>query len=205
MQKIKIDSIEDCDITNVYDIEVEDAHHYILENNVISHNSGPAYANSCTLELSKAQYKQGDDVIGGIFTAKALKNRLAREKTKVKFKINFKTGLQKYSGLDLVAVELGWLILPERARTYRVNIGGKIPEECQGKTKEAKDAFKEWLSTLPAEPKSKIEDGVDEEFWENFLQSGFADELRNLFKYGADFNDGELDFTEDISEDLDKD
>jgi len=202
MQKIKIDSIEQCDIADVYDIEVEDAHHYILENDVISHNSGPAYANSCTLELSKAQYKKGDDVIGGIFTSKAIKNRLAREKTKVKFKINFETGLQRYSGLDLIAVLNEWLILPDRARTYRVNIGGKVPENCQGKTKEAKEAYKEWMLTLPSVPKNTVEDGVDGEFWEDFLDKGFDEVLSNTFKYGGEF-DELLDFSNEIPEDDD--
>lgn len=160
--------------------------------NVTAGGSGPAYANSCTLELSKAQYKKGDNVIGGIFTAKAMKNRLAREKTKVKFKINFETGLQRYSGLDLIAVELGWLILPSRARTYRINYGGVVPEGGQ---------TKEWLESLPSASKATVEDGKDSEFWEEFLDNGFDKVLCETFKYGGEF-DGELDFSDEVPEDM---
>ncbi len=186
---------------DVYDIEVEDAHHYILENGLVSHNSGPAYANSCTLELTKAQLKRGDDVVGGIFTSKATKNRLAREKTKVKFKISFEHGMARYSGLDIAAESTNWLILPERARSYRVNIGGVIPPECKGKTKDAKVALKTWLETLPQVSKNIIEDGTDGEFWDDFLDKGFENVLKDMFKYG----DGDflLDLSGDVQEDLD--
>ena len=166
----------------------------------VAGGSGPAYANSCTLELTKAQYKKGDEIIGGIFTSKATKNRLAREKTKVKFKISFEHGLARYSGLDIAAETAQWLILPERARSYRVNIGGIIPEECQGKTADAKTAYKAWLETLPQVSKKIIEEGTDAEFWEDFLNQGFEDVLSEMFRYGdADFV---LDLSGEVEEDL---
>lgn len=37
----------------VYDIEVKNNHHYILENGVVSHNSGPIYAASILLVMEK--------------------------------------------------------------------------------------------------------------------------------------------------------
>jgi len=169
----------------------------------VAGGSGPAYANSCTLELTKAQLKKGDAVVGGIFTSKATKNRLAREKTKVKFKISFENGICRYSGLDILAETTGWLILPERARSYRVNIGGQIPKECQGKTKDAKDAKKLWLDTLPQVSKSTIEDGIDAEFWEDFLDKGFEKVLCSTFEYGA--NELVLDLSGEIPEDIDDD
>jgi RecA/RadA recombinase len=168
--------------------------------NTVAGGSGPAYANSCTLELTKAQYKQGEDVIGGIFTSKATKNRLAREKTKVKFKISFDKGMARYSGLDIAAETSKWLILPERARSYRVNIGGIIPDECKGKTADAKTAYKAWLETLPQVSKKIVEEGTDTEFWEDFLNQGFEEVLTEMFRYGdADFV---LDLSGETPEDL---
>lgn len=171
----------------------------------ISGGGGPAYANSCTIQLTKAQLKSGDNVIGGIFTSTTAKNRLAKEKTKIKIQISFEKGLAKYSGLDNVAVEMGWLILPERARTYRINKGGVIPEECQGKTKESKQAYKEWLESLPTVPKNIVEEGSDEEFWEDFLNSGFKEVLKDIFSFGTDKiissnKDEELNFAKDTNE-----
>jgi RecA/RadA recombinase len=161
---------------------------------VVAGGSGPAYANSCTLELTKAQLKRGDDVVGGIFTARATKNRLAREKTKVKFNIDHGSGISRYSGLYMIAVDLGWLILPDRARSYRLNPGGVVPKECQGQSKEAKDHYKKWLDELPTVPKDIIEEGKNEEFWMDFLtEKKFADVLRNIFAYGEATT--ELDFS----------
>jgi len=169
----------------------------------VAGGSGPAYANSCTLELTKAQDKKGDQIIGGIFTSKATKNRLAREKTKVKFKISFEHGIARYSGLAEMASELGWLILPDRARTYRVNKGGVIPKECQGRSNEAKVAYKEWLETLPTVSKDVVEEGRDEVFWEGFLDDGFEDVLKDTFKFGA--AEHFLNLTGEATEDLDED
>lgn len=169
----------------------------------VAGGSGPAYANSCTLELTKAQDKKGDQIVGGIFTSKATKNRLAREKTKVKFKISFENGIARYSGLDVMAIDMNWLILPDRARTYRVNIGGVIPKECQSRTGDAKAAYKEWLESLPSVSKAIVEEGTDAEFWEDFLNQGFADVLKDTFKFGAAENF--LNLTGEASEDLDED
>ena len=164
---------------------------------VVSGGGGPAYANSCTLEFTKAQLKDGDDIIGGLFTSKASKNRLAREKTKVKFNIHHGHGLARYSGLDMIAEVTDWLICPKGARAYRMNIGGKLPAECgKLRKKEEKDFYVKWLETLPTVSKKIINEGIDEDFWLPFLKEhGFADVLREMFAYGE--STAELDFASD--------
>lgn len=103
---------------NVYDINVQDVHHYLLDNGVVTHNTmdlfpqdvmkggnGLFYAASTIVFLSKAQLKTGNEdeldlnSSGIIVTAKAKKNRLAKPK-KVKFEINFESGCNPYVGLD---------------------------------------------------------------------------------------------------------
>jgi hypothetical protein len=65
---MKILKIEKSQNKPVYDIEIEGAEHYILENGIISHNSGTKYAASVTIFLSKAQYKEGEERLGNILT-----------------------------------------------------------------------------------------------------------------------------------------
>ena len=91
----------------VYDIEVADVNHYILANGVVSHNSGSKYAASIIVSLTKAQEKDGDEVIGSVISCTAIKSRLVREKIKVKALIRFNGGLDRYYGLVDLAEKSG--------------------------------------------------------------------------------------------------
>lgn len=94
----------------VFDIEIDDGHHYILDNGVISHNSGGGgfkYACSTIITMTKAQDKDGDEIKGSIVTCTAYKSRLTREKLKIKTRILHKGGLDRYYGLLPLAEEIG--------------------------------------------------------------------------------------------------
>lgn len=94
----------------VYDIEVKDAHHYIMKNGVISHNSGGSgaqYAASTIVFLSKAQEKVGTEVTGNVLTCRLVKGRLTKERSIAKVLLDYKTGMSKYYGLLEVAAEAG--------------------------------------------------------------------------------------------------
>ncbi len=117
--ELKVKSVEFLtEKEDVYDINVEDVHHYILDNGIVTHNTmdlfpqdvmkggnGLFYAASTIVFLSKAQLKSGEEdeldlnSSGIIVTAKAKKNRLAKPK-KVKFEISFEDGSNPYVGLD---------------------------------------------------------------------------------------------------------
>ena len=98
MKKLKIEKIEKIGIQKVNDLTVENVNHYISENGIINHNSGPQYAASIMILLSKAQLKEGDSKTGIIVTATTEKNRFARPE-KVKFHIHYKEGMNPYVGL----------------------------------------------------------------------------------------------------------
>lgn len=72
---------------------------------IMSGGTGLAYTASTIVMLTKAKLKTGDEdeldlgQSGIIVTAKSDKNRLAKPK-KVKFEINFSTGLNKFKGLE---------------------------------------------------------------------------------------------------------
>jgi len=101
-----------------YDMKVENSHHYILKNGVVSHNTmdlfpkavqsggkGVDYSASTIVYLTKAQLKTGSEdeldlnSSGILVTALARKNRNAKPK-KIKFEINHTTGTNKFRGLE---------------------------------------------------------------------------------------------------------
>jgi len=93
----------------VYDIAVEDAEHYILENGVVSHNS--RYAADIILFISKSQDKEGQGSaavrVGSFLTVHNYKNRFAKEKEHVKLSLRYDRGLNKYYGLLEIAERSG--------------------------------------------------------------------------------------------------
>ena len=119
MRKIKIKKIKHTKNEKTYDMNIEDSHHYILDNGVVSHNSmdlfpkqimsggsGLIYSASTIIMLSKAKYKLGDEntdlslgTSGVLITAKSEKNRLAKP-SKVKFVIDFTKGCNPYDYLE---------------------------------------------------------------------------------------------------------
>lgn len=121
---LKIKSIKKIEKNNskVYDIEVKDSHHYILENGIVSHNSGGSglkYAASSILFLSKAKDKAGNDVVGNIITVTNKKGRLTKENSQIKLKLNYDTGLNPYYGL----LELGekYKLFTKISNKYEIN------------------------------------------------------------------------------------
>ena len=106
--------------TKVYDIEVADAHHYILGDGTVSHNSyvptkkmgggsGLEYAASTIVFLSKKKDKDKTDnsITGAIITANLKKARLTIENKKVQTLLNYSTGLDAYYGLLDLAEKFG--------------------------------------------------------------------------------------------------
>ena len=117
----------------VYDIEVEDAHHYIFEDGTISHNSyvptkemgggsGLKYAASTIIYLSKKKEKDGTEVVGNIIKAKTAKSRLSKENKEVEVRLFYdERGLDRYYGL----LELGELGGMWKNTAGRYEIDGK--------------------------------------------------------------------------------
>jgi capsule polysaccharide export protein KpsE/RkpR len=83
---------------------VEKYENYILENGVVTHNSGLMYSASTIIELSKSKEKDGTEVIGNIIKAKTFKSRLSKENQDVEIRLFYdERGLDRYYGL----LELG--------------------------------------------------------------------------------------------------
>ena len=102
LKKLKVKSVTELNSTRVHDLTVEDVQHYISDNGVINHNTGPEYAASIILFLAKAKLKEGGDgkeQTGIVVTAKPNKNRFAKPRP-IKFHISFNKGMNPYVGLE---------------------------------------------------------------------------------------------------------
>ena len=163
---VKIKQIKKIDKKNteVYDIEVEDVHHYIFEDGTISHNSyvptkemsggsGIKYAASTIIYLSKKKEKDGTEIVGNIIKAKTAKSRLSKENKDVEVRLFYdERGLDRYYGL----LELG-----EIGGLWK-NVAGRY--EMDGKKVYAKQILKEPEVYFTPEVMEKLDDIAKEEF-----------------------------------------
>jgi RecA/RadA recombinase len=69
--------------------------------------SGPEYAASTIVFLSKKKDKVGTDVVGNIIHCRLGKGRLTKENSMIDTSINYETGLNRWHGLLELAVEAG--------------------------------------------------------------------------------------------------
>jgi hypothetical protein len=106
------------DNIKVYDFTVDDAHHYVLDNTMITHNSyvpmkemgggsGLKYTASQIVFLSKKKDRDGKDVVGNIIRCRMIKSRFTKENKDVEVKLHYERGLDRYYGLVELAEKYG--------------------------------------------------------------------------------------------------
>ena len=117
---MKIQSITRVGKMPVFDISVEDVEHYLFENGVASHNTGGMYSANQVFIIGKSQEKDGSELTGFNFTINIEKSRFVREKSKFPFTITFQGGINKWSGLLDIALELGFVTKPSNGWYSRV-------------------------------------------------------------------------------------
>ena len=153
MKTKKIKSITSVGTGDVYDISVEKYENYILENGVVTHNSGLQYASSTIVYLSKSKEKDGTEVIGNIIRAKTQKSRLSKENKEVQIRLFYdERGLDKYYGL----LELG-----EIGGMWK-NVAGRY--EMDGKKIYGKDILKDVDKYFTPEVMEKLDVIANGEF-----------------------------------------
>lgn len=105
LKKIKIKRKTPLGVKKVYDISVPDEHHYILDNGVVSHNSGFIFASSMVIAIKKLKLKEDEDgnkvtnVTGIRAACKVVKTRYNKPFESVQIKIPYNSGMDPYSGL----------------------------------------------------------------------------------------------------------
>lgn len=144
----------------VYDISVKDAEHYVLENGIVTHNTGIYYTANTIFIITKSQEKDGTELTGWNFTVNIEKSRFVREKAKFTFTVLYGGGIQKYSGLLDLAIELGYVKRPN-IRSYVV-------------------------PSISEKPYTKKEIENNAEVWENLIKNkDFRDAIYENYSYSV--------------------
>jgi len=127
---MKIVNIEKVGKRNVFDITVADNHQYVLENGVITHNTGVYLSADNIYILGRQQEKEGTDVVGYNFIINVEKSRHVREKSKIPITVKYEGGLSSWSGLIDMALESGHVVKPSNGWYSRVNTAtGEVEEK----------------------------------------------------------------------------
>ena len=169
----------------VYDLSVKDKEQYVFENGIVTHNTGLRFASNTVFFMSKSQEKDGNELAGYKFTIIANKSRTVREKSKFPLTVLFDTGINKYSGLLDLAIELEFVKKPSMGWYSRVIDG--VMEDKKWRAKDTNSA--EFWDVLLNDPK------FDEACGERYeLGSGGEPDLDNLD------DDIDLDDLDDIDE-----
>jgi len=161
---------------------------------VVGGGMGSRFASTFIIELSKAQFKKGDEVIGIIVTAKNKKNRFTKEYKEVKFYIDYNGGISFYSGIAELLVQ------------YKLaqKIGGAKKAESKEEKKEAKKVAGFVIDGVEYYLKN-----MDNETWEECIKKHNINErLGDLFKYKnktENVNIEEDDIDDELNDDLEDD
>lgn len=139
---------------------------------VVQGGSGPLYSANTVFVITKAQEKEGTELVGWNYTINIEKSRFVKEKSKLKFQVYYGKGINKFSGLLDIALESGDVIKPSQGWYSRVNTD----------TGEVEDK------------KYRAKDINNDEFWREILERGHLNEYVKS-KY-------QLCFEEDIQEDI---
>ena len=159
---MKIKSITRVGKRKVYDLSVMDAEHYILENGVVTHNTGSYYSSDAIWILGRQQDKDADGINGYHFVINIEKSRYVKEKSKIPITVSFNGGINRWSGLLDVALDGGYIVKPKAG----------------------------WYATVDKEtgevrqPSMRAGDIVDnKEFWTKMFQdTDFAEYIKNTYK-----------------------
>ena len=161
---MKIQNIQSVGKKPVYDISVADAEHYVLANGAVTHNTGGMYSANTVFIIGKAQEKEGTDIVGWNFTLNVEKSRFVKEKSKLPFLVTYEKGINKWSGLLDIAIDLKYVIKPSNGWYSRVDPA----------TGEVED--KKWRAA----------DTNSRDFWEALLDStAFQDAVRTTYQVAS--------------------
>lgn len=128
MTTIQVQSIRKIGKDEVFDIEVEDVKSYLLENSAVVSNTGGTYASDNIFILGRQQEKDGSDIVGFNIMLTIEKSRYCREKSVFPIELRYDGGMNKWSGLLDIAIDIGFVVKPSNGWFSRV-IDGVVEEQ----------------------------------------------------------------------------
>lgn len=143
---------------------------------VVSGGQGLIYSANQIFIITKAQEKDGNEIVGYNFTINIEKSRFVREKSKFPFTVLYNKGINKYSGLLEIAMEGEFVVKPSNGWYSRVD---RATGEIEDK-------------------KFRLKDTNTEEFWSGIMNSDeFKKYIEDRYKLGAMQVDGVEDYSDD--------
>lgn len=143
---------------------------------VMSGGTGAMYSANEVFIIGRRQQKEGTELTGYDFILKADKSRTVKEGSKFPITVTFDGGIDPYSGLLEMAIELGWVVSPSKGWYSRQFIDGETGEV----------GFEE--------RKWRAKDTNCVEFWKPLLTSeGFQQAIRDHYQLGQIVSDEAVD------------
>ena len=152
---MKIKSVKHVGKKPVYDISVADVEQYSLENGVVTHNTGVMYSADTVFIIGKRQVKEGTEIKGYDFILNAEKSRTVKEKSKFPITVKFDGGIDPFSGLLEMALELGYVVKPKNgwyARSFLNEETGEMIAEDKSWREKASDSTEFWTPLFKHKP-----------------------------------------------------
>lgn len=130
---------------------------------IMSGGTGIYYSANQILFMGRQQVKDGKEVAGYNFMLGVEKSRFVKEKTRLPLEISWEGGINKWSGLLDIGLELGWVNKPSVGWFEGVdrNTGEVITD------------------------KKRKADTNNADFWLPLLKAGFADAIKKRFAIGS--------------------
>ena len=135
---------------------------------VIGGGTGITYSANDAWIISRSQEKDGTDLVGYTFKINIEKSRLVKERSSIPLTVTFDGGINRWSGLLEIALELGFVVKPSNGWYQRVD-----PETGEVQ-----------------EQKYRAKDTDSAEFWEPLLSSkAFATAIEKHYRLNVVNND----------------
>lgn len=129
----------------------------LFPKDVVGGGTGIYYSADTIFIIGRKQEKVGTEIEGYHFILNVEKSRFVKEKSKLPITVTWDGGINKWSGLLDLAIDMGY-----------IKSGGG------------------WYTVTGADTKVRAKDTNNADFWLPILKSGFADAIEKKFAIGAD-------------------
>ena len=130
---------------------------------VVSGGTGVMYSADNVWIIGRQQEKEGTEIKGYNFIINVEKSRFVKEKSKIPISVTWNGGIEKWSGLTEVALQLGYVRKPKIGWFQAVN--PKTDEELTGN--------------------KRMKDTLTAEFWKDiFAKTDFVEAVKNHYSVG---------------------
>lgn len=169
---MKIKEIKSVGRKPVYDLSISskdyDKQNYVLENGVITHNTGIYYSADTIWIVGRQQEKKDNEVKGYHFVIRVEKSRFVKEGSKIPITVTWEQGILQWSGLLDMALAGGFVHKGKKGRST----GYSHIDQSTGEVEEKVYYEKETMN---------------KEFWERvFNETKFKDFVRSQYQIGMD-------------------